>query len=303
MTKRRNIKRSKTFNWTHDLLMLSIGVFAAAVGLKAFIIPNGFIDGGITGVSLLVNMQIGISLPVILVIINIPFFILGWRQINLDFAVRMVFGVVCLSLVIAFMDLQLISDDKILAAIFGGALLGAGIGFAVRGGGVLDGTEVLALFINRHTTFTIGDVILAFNVVLFSIASIAALFLGAERALYSVLTYLAASKAVDFIIEGIEEYVGVTIVSDLASEIIVMIKEEIGRGVTVYQGIGGFGKRGESRHDREILYTVVTRLEVAKLKKEVLLIDNKAFIAQNSVKEIDGGMIKPRSIPTPKTPK
>lgn len=297
MANRRNIKRSKTFGWARDFVMLTIGVLAAAIGLKAFIIPNGFIDGGITGISLLINSQTGISLPLILVVINLPFIILGWRQINIDFATRMVLAIVGLSIAVAFLHLPAVSDDRILAAIFGGVLVGGGIGFAVRGGGVLDGTEVLALYINRYTTFTIGDVILALNVIIFSVAAI---LLGVEQALYSVLTYLSASKAVDFIIEGIEEYVGVTIVSDHASIIIGMIKEKVGRGVTVYRGLGGFGKRGEVQHDREVLYTVVTRLEVAKLKKEVLLIDNSAFIAQSSVKEIDGGMVKARAVPTHK---
>jgi uncharacterized membrane-anchored protein YitT (DUF2179 family) len=285
----------KILGFMRDFFLLSLGVFSAAIGLKTLIIPNGFIDGGVTGVSLLVNSQTGWSFSLVLIIINIPFFILGWRNINLDFALRMAMGIIGLSIAVAFIDIAPFTDDKILASIFGGGLLGCGIGFAMRGGGVLDGTEVMALYVNKHSSFTIGDVILAFNVAIFSVA---ALLLGVERALYSVLTYLSASKAVDFIIEGIEEYVGVTIVSEQSQKVMDMIPLKVGRGVTSYKGTGGYGKRGEMLGEHEILYTVVTRLEVAKLKKETLLIDNHAFIVQSSVKEIEGGMIKERPLPS-----
>jgi len=286
---------SRVLGWIRDLLLLALGVAAAAISLKTFIIPSGFIDGGVTGVSLLINVETGISFSLLLVIVNIPFFFLGWRNINLDFAIRMLVGIVALSIAVEYITLKPFTDDKILAAIFGGGLLGCGIGFAMRGGGVLDGTEVMALYINKHSSFTIGDVILGFNVFIFGAA---AALLGIERALYSVLTYLSASKAVDFIIEGIEEYVGVTIVSENSQQVMDMIPIRIGRGVTAYKGTGGYGKRGEMLGEHEILYTVVTRLEVAKLKKETLIIDKKAFIVQSSVKEIEGGMIKERSIPT-----
>jgi uncharacterized membrane-anchored protein YitT (DUF2179 family) len=290
---------SLLIRWIRDLLFLGLGATAAAIGLKTLIIPNGFIDGGVTGVSLLINSQTGWSFSIILVLINIPFFVLGWRNINIDFAIRMVLGIVGLSVAIAYLSISPFTDDKILAAIFGGVLLGCGIGFAMRGGGVLDGTEVMALYVNKHSSFTIGDVILAFNIVIFSVA---ALLLGVERSLYSVLTYLSASKSVDFIIAGIEEYVAVTIVSEKSQEVMDMVHAKVGRGVTAYKGTGGYGKRGEMLGEHEIIYTVVTRLEVAKLKKETLLIDNKAFIVQSSVKEIEGGMIKERPLPTAERP-
>ncbi len=207
----------------------------------------------------------------------------------------MALAIVGLAIAMELIQIAPITDDKILAAVFGGVMLGCGIGFTMRGGGVLDGTEVMALYVNKHTAFSIGDFILAFNIVLFSVAAI---LLGIERALYSVLTYLSASKAVDFIIEGIEEYVGVTIVSEEYQRVMDMIPQKIGRGVTSYKGTGGYGKRGEMLGEHEILYTVVTRLEVAKLKKETLRIDSHAFIVQSSVKEIEGGMVKERSLPS-----
>lgn len=291
----RGFHRSNVFRLFRDVLLLASGVLSAAIGLKSLLMPSGFIDGGVTGVSLLINSQTGFPFSLVLFIVSIPFFILGWRSINLDFAIRMGASIIGLSIAIEVVDFGIITNDKILAAVFGGIMLGSGIGFTMRGGGVLDGTEVMALYVNKRTAFSIGDFIFAFNLMLFSVA---ALLIGLERALYSVLTYLSASKAVDFIIEGIEEYVGVTIVSNQYQEVMDMIPVKVGRGVTSYKGTGGYGKRGEMLGEHEILYTVVTRLEVAKLKKETLLIDSHAFIVQSSVKEIEGGMIKERSLPS-----
>ena len=200
-------------------------------------------------------------------------------------------AIVGLAIALALINYPIITPDKLLVAIFGGFFLGAGIGLSVRGGGVLDGTEVLAIYLSRKMGMTIGDLILGFNIIIFSIA---AYLLSVETALYSILTYLAASKTVDFIVEGIDEYIGVTVISSHSEEIRVMITEKLGRGVTMYSGKRGFGKRGENLDKTDILYSVVTRLEINKLKTEIQKIDPNAFIVMNSVKDLKGGMIKKR---------
>lgn len=185
-----------------------------------------------------------------------------------------------------------VTKDNLLVALFGGLFLGAGIGLSVRGGAVIDGTEVLAIFLSRKLGTTIGDIIIFINILVFSAA---AYFLSVEIALYSMVTYLAASKTLDFVIEGIEEYTGVTIVSTRSDEIRQMIIDKIERGVTVYNGKRGFGKKGETKNV-EIVYTVVTRLELNRLNSEIKKIDQNAFIVMSTVKDTHGGMIKKRRL-------
>jgi uncharacterized membrane-anchored protein YitT (DUF2179 family) len=196
-------------------------------------------------------------------------------------------------LCITFVHFPILTSDKLLVAVFGGTFLGAGIGFAMRGGGVLDGTEVLALFLSRKTGLTIGDIILAINILIFLVA---AWLLSIETALYSILTYLSATKTIDFIIEGIEEYMGVTIISAKSEELRVMIIEKLGRGVTLYAGKRGFGKHGDALASIDIVYTVITRLEIAKLNAEIERIDPNAFVIMSSIKDTKGGMIKKRPL-------
>ena len=193
---------------------------------------------------------------------------------------------------IALVHFPTVTHDNLLVAVFGGFFLGAGIGFAVRGGSVIDGTEVLAIYLSRKFGLTIGDVIIVINVLIFSAA---VYFLGVETALYSMITYLAASKTLDFLVEGIDEYIGVTIVSSHSEEIRQMIINKMGRGVTVYKGKSGFGKRGETK-ESEIIYTVLTRLEVNKLNTEIEKIEPNAFVVMNSIKDTKGGMIKKKPL-------
>jgi len=274
-----------------DIFLISLGILSAGFGLKGFLLPNGFIDGGVTGISLLTLALTNYSLSVLIVIINIPFIILGYFQIGQAFVVKSVVAIVGLAIALALINYPTITSDKLLVAVFGGFFLGAGIGLSVRGGGVIDGTEVLAIYLSRRIGMTIGDLILVFNIIIFSIA---AYLLSIETALYSILTYLAASKTVDFIVEGIEEYIGVTVISTHSEEIRVMITEKLGRGVTIYVGKRGFGKRGENLINTDVIYSVVTRLEINKLKTEIQKIDPNAFIVMNSVKDLKGGMIKKR---------
>ncbi len=285
--------RVSLFHFFKDILLIVAGVAAAGFGLKGFLLPNSFIDGGVTGVSLLVRELSGLPLSVLLVTLNIPFILMGFRQIGKGFAVKSTLAIIGLALTVAFIQFPIVTDDKLLVSVFGGFFLGMGIGLAVRGGSVLDGTEVLAIWVSRYTIFTIGDVILLLNILIFSAA---AWLLGIETALYAILTYLAASKTVDFIVEGLDEYVGVTIISADYEEIRQMIIEELGRGVTLYAGRGGFGKRGAALKEVEIIFTVVTRLEIAKLKREVEKIDRGAFLVMNTVSEVRGGVIKKKPL-------
>lgn len=274
-----------------NAVLIVLGILSATIGLKSFLIPNGFIDGGITGVSLMTARLSGIPLPWWLLLFNLPFMILGFSQINRNFAVKSMISVVGLSFAVAVLDFPTITSDKLLIAVFGGFFLGLGIGLAVRGGGVLDGTEVLAIYVGRRTGITVGDFLLITNAIIFSTA---AALLGVEVALYSILIYLAAGRTVDFVLEGIEEYTGVTIISTHSNQIREMIIKKMGRGVTVYQGKTGYGRRGIQKQ-QEILFTVITRLEVARLYSEIDLIDPNAFVVMSSIKDTRGGMVKKRA--------
>jgi len=276
-----------------DTLLILTGLFSAGFGLKGFLLPSNFIDGGATGISLLISEVNHFSLPLVLVIINIPFMILGFTVIGRAFAIKTTLAICGLALITALVHYPVVTHDKLLIAVFGGFFLGGGIGMAMRGGAVIDGTEVLAIFINRRSTLSIGDVILLVNIFVFSAA---AYFLGIETALYAMLTYLAASKTVDFVIEGIEEYTGVTIISIKSDAIKKMIIEKMGHGVTIYNGKRGFGKSGVKNTDLDIIYTVITRLEVNKLNSEIEKIDQEAFIIMNSIRDTRGGMIKKRAL-------
>ena len=276
-----------------DSFLIGLGILSACFGLKGFLLPNSFIDGGVTGISLIVTELTGIPLSVLLVVINIPFLIMGFSTISRKFALRSIVAIVLLAISVHFIQVPIITDDKLLIAVFGGFFLGLGIGLSIRGGSVIDGTEVLAVFVSRKTSLTIGDVILVFNVLIFLVA---AYVFTIEIALYAILTYLAASKTVDFVVSGIEEYVGVTIISDHYDEIRLAIIEKLGRGCTLYSGKKGYAKRGETLTQTEIVYTLITRLELAKLHTEIDKIDKDAFIVMHSIKDAKGGMIKKRPL-------
>lgn len=275
-----------------DIMFMILGIASAAFGLEGFLLPNNFIDGGATGISLLASESITIPLSVFLIVINIPFVIMGYNVVGKQFAIKTAIAISGLALAVATVHFPEVTHDKLLVAVFGGFFLGAGIGLSVRGGAVIDGTEVLAIYLSRKLGTTIGDIIVMVNIVVFSAA---AYLLSVETALYSMITYLAASKTLDFVVEGIEEYTGVTIISSHDEEIRLMIINEMGRGVTVYRGKRGFGKHGET-NDTDIVYTVITRLELNKLNTEIEKIDPNAFVIMSSVKDTRGGMIKKRPL-------
>lgn len=276
-----------------ESVLIAVGILMATIGLKGFLLPNDFIDGGVTGISLLTAAVTNLPISVLIFIINIPFVVMGYYQINKIFALKSIIAISFLSLCVAFVEIPVITEDKLLISVFGGFFLGSGIGLAVRGGSVIDGTEVLAIYLSKKLSLTMGDVIFGINVLIFGVASY---LLSIEIALYSMLTYLAASKTVDFVIEGVEEYIGVTIVSNYSDDIRLMITEKMGRGVTIYDGKRGFGKRGDQREPIDILFTVITRLELTRLQTEIEKIDPSAFLVMNSVKDTVGGMIKKRPL-------
>ena len=276
-----------------ETIFLLLGVLSASIGLKGLLLPNQFLDGGAMGVSLLGEVLTGYNLSVLIILVNAPFIVLGAKQISFPFAVKSSIAILGLALLVHLLEFPVITSDKLLIAVFGGFFLGVGIGLSIRGGAVIDGTEVLALSISRKTSLTVGDVITIFNVILFSVSAI---ILSLETAMYSILTYIVASKTVDFIINGIEEYIGVMIVSPDSATIKSQIMYEMGRGVTSFRSDAGFGNQGQSLPDRDILFCVVTRLEVSKLILEIEKIDPTAFVIQYPIKDTKGGMIKKRPL-------
>ncbi len=276
--------------------LIILGIFSASFGLEGFLIPNQFIDGGVTGISLLVSFASGFPLPLLIFIINLPFIILGYSQISKTFAFRAFIAIAGLAFVLSTVNFPVITHDKVLIAIFGGLFLGAGVGFSVRGGGVLDGTEILALYVWRKSETSIGDMIMAFNVIIFSCS---AFILGIEPALYSILTYITASKTIDYIVEGVEEYTGVTIISEKSSRVKRILMTKFGRGLTIYKGKRSLiGKKADVENvaDIEIVFTIVTRLEIGKVKKLVSEVDENAFIYCFPVSNAKGGVLKKRPL-------
>lgn len=287
------IKRRFKYIFT-DIVLTLTGIISASIGLKAFLLPNHFFDGGVTGTSILINHLTGFDISILILLFNLPFIFLGYKQISKQFAIKSLVTIIGLAISVHWVELPPLTDDKVLIAFFGGLFLGTGIGLSLRGGTVIDGTEVLAIYLSKKLKITIGTVILIFNVLLFMIA---AWLVSIEIALYSILTYVTASKAADFIIHGIEEYIGLTIISSKSEEIRIALTEEMGYGATVYKGLRGFRKNMEDHsHDIEIIHTVITRFELNRLHAVVDTIDSNAFIIEYMVNDTKGGIIKKKEI-------
>jgi uncharacterized membrane-anchored protein YitT (DUF2179 family) len=265
--------------------LIILGILSAGLGLKGFLLSSHFIDGGVTGVSMLLSNVFGWRLAILLLVINLPFIALGYRQIGRRFAIKSALAIAGLSVCLTVVNYPDVTPDKLLTAVFGGFFIGAGIGLAIRGGAVLDGTEIAALLISKSShLLKVGDVILILNVFIFAAA---ARFLGVEPALYSMLTYFTASKTIDFLIHGLEEYTAVIIVSEKSDEIRAAILSVLNRGVTIYKGRGGM-----SDAEQDILFCVVTRLEIGRIKDVAVEIDRTAFIVVHALADVDGGVIK-----------
>jgi uncharacterized membrane-anchored protein YitT (DUF2179 family) len=268
-----------------NALFIVLGILSAGMGIHGFLISSHFIDGGVTGISMLVANVLGIPLPFLILAINLPFIGLGYHQIGRAFAIRSALAITGLSVCLATVHYPDVTPDKLLTAFFGGFFIGAGMGLAMRGGAVLDGTDIAALLISKRShLFRVGDVILFLNILIFLTAEF---FLGVEPALYSILTYLSATKTLDFLLHGLEEYTAITIVSDQSAAIREALTVGLGRGVTVYKGRGGM-----SGADQEILLCVVTRLEIGKVLNIAQDLDDSSFITIHPLAEVKGGVLR-----------
>lgn len=273
-----------------DILYCIAGIAFSGFALKSFLVPNHFLDGGVTGMSLLIHEFTEFNLALIILMANIPFIIVGAYQIGHRFAFKTLGCVLGLGLALTFAPYPIITHDKLLISIFGGFFMGLGIGLVMRAGCALDGIEVLAIYTWRRSSFSISEIILGINVVIFLIA---ALYLGLETALYSMLTYFTASKTMAYVVEGFEEYTGVTIISGNSEQVKERLVMEMGKAITIYKGERGFMKESfEISHECDIVFTVITRLEVRKLKSLVESVDPKAFVFTNTIKEAAGGILK-----------
>jgi uncharacterized membrane-anchored protein YitT (DUF2179 family) len=275
-----------------DIGFILLGVVTAAFALKSFLVPNNFFDGGVTGISLLAHEIYHFNLAIVILLANLPLIIMSRYAISMRFAVKTLFCIIMLGICLYYIPYPFITNDKLLVSIFGGFFLGLGMGFTMRAGCAVDGIEVLALYTWRRSSFTISEIILALNIVIFSIA---AFHFGIPTALYSMLTYFTASKTVDYVVEGIEAYTGVTIISGKSEIIKDRLVNELGRGITVYKGERGYlpGKF-EVHEDCDIIFTIITRLELRKLKNLVHEVDHKAFVFASTIRETSGGIIKRR---------
>src|ERR1700744_5924656 len=280
-------------HWLTDLVCVILGILFCGFALRGFLVPNGFFDGGVTGISLEIHEFYHLNIAWVIVACNIPLIIMGAYQIDRRFAIKTFAAIIGLGLCLAFMPYPEITQDKLLVSIFGGGFMGIGVGLSIRGGCALDGIEVLALYTGKRVSFTISEIILGINVIIFLIAAI---FKGLPTALYSNLTYYAASRTLNFVIEGLEEYTGVTIISAQSEVIKQKLVMDLNRGITVYKGERGYLKNTfEVSHPVDIIFTVVTRLEIRRLRNIVQSIDPKAFMFTGTIKEAAGGVLKKRA--------
>ncbi len=270
-------------------VLLFFGSVVAAAGLEFFLIPNQIIDGGIVGISILLSHITGFNISYLLVLLNVPFLYVGYMQIGKSFCISTLFSVVSLAFwVSAFHPIPELTQDFFLAATFGGVLVGIGVGLIIRYGGSLDGTEIVAIILDKKTGFSVGEIIMFFNVFILGSAG---LVFGWDKAMYSLVAYFVAFKVIDITIEGLDESKGVMIVSDCAEEIKTALLARLGRGVTILHGEGGF-----SGDPKKVLFSVVTRLEIAKLKAIVDDVDSNAFVIIQDVHDVIGGRVKKRAI-------
>ncbi|MCD2346769.1 YitT family protein [Clostridium guangxiense] len=281
-------KHIDTYYYIVRLFFILLGVVLASVGLEIFLIPNDIIDGGVVGISIMTSYLTNLPLGLFTFLLNVPFFILGYKQIGKTFAFLSAFSVVALSIGVSILKpIPGITHDILLASVFGGVILGIGVGLIIRNGGSLDGTEMVAIILDKRISFSIGEIVMFFNV--FILTSAGFIF-GWDRAMYSLITYFIEFKVIDIIVEGVDESKSVMIISDKHKDILSAINARLGRGVTILDGRGGY--RGVQTN---VLYTVVSRLEVSKLKRIVHDLDEKALVTIGNV-EVAGKKYKKRAI-------
>jgi uncharacterized membrane-anchored protein YitT (DUF2179 family) len=270
-----------------NLLQIFIGAAMAVFAMKGFMIPNQFMDGGVTGISILLHEITHINISFFIVAFNLPFIYLGYKRIGKTFAIQTTLAMILLSAGLMFSDIKPFTTDPLLIAIFGGILIGTGVGMVIRSGGVLDGAEVIAVFTKRRTGFSNSEIIMLFNTFIFAGA---AFHFGLETAMYSLITYYSATRATDYIVDGIEQYTSIHIISAHHDKVKDLLVNELGKGITVYKGQRGYLPGSFNiKEDCEIIVTIVTRLEINNIQESI---DPKAFMYIQSVKEAAGGILK-----------
>jgi uncharacterized membrane-anchored protein YitT (DUF2179 family) len=271
-----------------EIFQIAVGVLLASIGLKVFLLPNGFLDAGATGIAILISEITGMDISFLLLFVSLPFLFLAWYSLSKRIFVKSILSIIALAIMIHFENFEPVTDDKLLIAIFGGLFLGARIGLTVKNGAVLDGSEILGIFVNERYGISIGKEILVFNVILFSITAV---LLSIEVAMYSILTFLITAKVIDLMIDGFEDFVGLMIVSNKSIEIERNLSAEISVGMTIYKSSGGFGKRGE-QGEKQIIHTVINRIDIRKTYNLIDKIDPDAFIIEFNVNNIKGGILR-----------
>ena len=289
------MSRSKEIHWHSIFSLRSIcftifGVLLAVLGLQGFMLPNNFLDGGVTGLSILVTGFSELHISWLLLMFNIPFAVLGFLKIGPTFGIHTLIAIFLLSVGMYVIEIGSFTDDKVLIAVFGGFLIGLGIGLVIRGGGVIDGLEVIAQYTKNKSAFNSGEIILVFNIL---IILGAAYQFGIETGMYSILVYYTAMKTTNYVVDGFEEYTSLNIISKEAAQIQHIVVNDFGKGITVFKGERGFLPGSfEIKTDCNIIMTVVTRLEIHSIKKAVMKTDPEAFLFVNSIKEVKGGILK-----------
>ncbi len=268
----------------------TLGVLSAMIALEGFMLPNHFLDGGVTGISIVTEELLGIPFTILLVAYNIPFLYLGYRRIGKTFAVRALLAILFLTVLMHFIEIPAFTNDKVLIAVFGGFLMGLGIGLVIRGGGVLDGLEIIAFYTTRNSGFSTGEIILAFNALIFIVA---AFVFSVESVMYSFLVYFTAMKTSDYVVDGFEEFTALNIISKDCEQVKSLIVNDFSKAITVYKGERGYlPKSFNIKHDCDIVMTIVSRLEIHRLKEAITLIDPNAFFFVQRIKEVKGGIGK-----------
>ena len=278
-------KREKSNHIIWKYIMLIIGATFAAIAIELFLVPNAIIDGGIIGVSLLLNNLTGINFGILVFVINIPFLFFGYKYIGKSFFISSLFSIILLAVIEpSLKNITAVTAEPLLATVFGGLLLGAGVGIVIRNGGALDGTEIMSIVLSKKIPFSVGEIVMFFNIFIFGWAGFV---LGWEQAMYSILTYYIASKAIDAVTQGFNDTKAAIIVSDEYEELADAITHRLGRSVTKFHGKGGFHDR-----EKEVIYVVIIRLEISKLKNIVQEIDPNAFLTIMDAQEAHGGKFK-----------
>jgi uncharacterized membrane-anchored protein YitT (DUF2179 family) len=271
-----------------ETFQIGLGVLLASIGLKAFLLPNGFLDGGVTGIAILISQLFDLNISIILLLVSIPFLFIAWSTLTKQIVLKSFLSITALAISIHYENFTSVTDDKLLIAIFGGLFLGGGIGITIKNGAVLDGSEILGIFLNNRFGISIGKIILLFNIILFIIT---AFLISIEVSMYSILTFLITAKVIDLMIEGFEDYVGLMIVSQKSNELEAGLIKEIGVGITVYRGAKGYGQRG-IQEQKEIIHTVINRIDINRTYNLVDKVDANAFIIEFDVNNVKGGILK-----------